>query len=133
MTVYYFFNKMKKALTKGLKKEGGRNFLGRVCVRGQGGGNKKIYRVIDFFRRINQIGKVINILYDPNRTSRIFLVLYANSLCSYLLLQKNIRINSVIYSGSLLYDKEVIKEGYSLPLNKMPLFSTVSISNYNLI
>ena len=125
MTVYYFVNKMKKRLTRGLKLTGGRNFLGRVCVRGQGGGNKKLYRFIDFFRRLNLKGKVINILYDPNRSAQIALVLYLNSLCSYIIIQKGIFLNDIIYSGSKLCE-EPINVGFSLPLTYMPLFSNVS-------
>ena len=59
MIAFYFINKINKNLSKGLKKKGGRNFLGRVCIRGQGGGNKKLYRFIDFFRRLNMKGKII--------------------------------------------------------------------------
>ena len=129
MIFVYFYNKLKKNLStgkikKGIKK-GGRNFFGRVCVRGQGGGNKKIYRFIDFFRRINLKGKIVNIYYDPNRTARIASIVYVNSLCSYILLQKGIKSNSVIYSGTLLC-KDDIETGFSMPLKYMPLFSNIS-------
>jgi large subunit ribosomal protein L2 len=125
MIAFYFFNKIKKSLVKGLKNKGGRNFLGRVCVRGQGGGNKIKYRFIDFFRRINLKGKIIKILYDPNRTSRLALVIYLNGFSSYLLLQKNLKLNSIIYSGSNKLDSDIIKDGYSLILKYMPLFSNI--------
>jgi large subunit ribosomal protein L2 len=126
MIAYHFTNKIKKILSKGLKSKGGRNFLGRVCIRGQGGGNKRNYRFIDFYRRLNLKGKVINILYDPNRSARIVLVVYYNSLCSFLLLQKNVKLNTVIYSGTLLCEDEIIHEGFSMPLKHMPLFSNIS-------
>ena len=126
MTIYYFFKKIKKKLTKGIKSKGGRNFLGRVCVRGQGGGNKRIFRYIDFIRRVNASGKVINIIYDPSRTARLGLVIYLNSFCSYILLQKNVKIGSVIYSGSSILKGNLIESGYSLPLKYMPLFSNIS-------
>lgn len=126
MTIFYFFKKIKKKLTKGIKSKGGRNFLGRVCVRGQGGGNKRIFRYIDFIRRVNASGKVINIIYDPSRTARLGLVIYLNSFCSYILLQKNVKIGSVIYSGSSILKGNVIESGYSLPLKYMPLFSNIS-------
>jgi len=125
MIVYYFINKIKKNLTKGLKLRGGRNFLGRVCVRGQGGGNKKLYRFIDFFRRLNLKGKVINILYDANRSAQIALVLYFNSLCSYIIIQKEIFLNDIIYSGTKLCE-DSINIGYSMPLQYIPLFSNIS-------
>lgn len=126
MIVYYFSHKVLKKLSKGLCSKGGRNFLGRVCVRGQGGGNKRVYRFIDFFRRLNLKGKVFNILYDPSRSARIALVVYYNSVCSYLLLQKSVKINTIIYSGTLLCEDEVIQEGFSMPLLNMPLFSNIS-------
>jgi large subunit ribosomal protein L2 len=116
---------MKKSLTRGLKLTGGRNFLGRVCVRGQGGGNKNLYRFLDFYRRLNLKGKVINLLYDPNRSAQIALVLYLNSLCSYIIIQKDIFLYDIIYSGSKLCE-EPINKGFSMPLQYMPLFSNVS-------
>src|SRR3982751_5731624 len=126
MITFYFINKINKKLSRGLKKNGGRNFLGRICIRGQGGGNKKIYRFIDFFRRINLKGKIIKILYDTNRTARLALVLYLNGLCSFILLQKNIKVGNIIYSGTKELNNEVIKEGYSMPLKYLPLFSNLS-------
>jgi len=125
MIIFFFLNKMKKKLTRGLKLSGGRNFFGRVCVRGQGGGNKKLYRFIDFFRRLNLKGKVINILYDPNRSAQIALILYLNSCCSYIIIQKDIFLNDIIYSGSQLCEG-TINNGYSMILKYIPLFSNVS-------
>lgn len=125
MIWHYFFNKIKKKLCTGVSKKSGRNFLGRVCVRGRGGANSILFRFIDFYRRLNMKGKVINIVYDPNRTARLALVLYLNSYCAFILLQKNIKINSVIYSGTLLTD-DVIQSGYSMLLKYMPLFSNIS-------
>jgi len=127
MIIYYFFNYIKKKLTKGLKHSGGRNFLGRVCIRGRGGGNKKLYRYIDFYRRLNQYGKVLKIFKDSNRTGRIALILYMSGLSNYILIQKDIKLNSIIYSGSLYNESlDLISNGFSLPLKYMPLFSILS-------
>jgi len=50
-----------------------------------------------------------------------------SGLCSYILVQKDIKVNSIIYSGSICYDKlDIIYNGYSLPIKYMPLFSTLS-------
>jgi len=125
MIFTYFFKTLKKKLSTGLSKKSGRNFQGRVCVRGQGGGHKRILRFIDFYRRINLKGKIINIVYDPIRTARLAVVVYVNSFCSYLLLQKGVKVNSVIYSGTLLW-KDDIDVGFSMPLKYMPLFSNIS-------
>jgi len=127
MISYYFFNFIKKLLIKGLKRQGGRNFLGRVCIRGIGGGNKRLYRYIDFYRRLNQFGKIVKIFKDPNRSARIALLLYVNGLCNYIIIQKNVSINNIIYSGSIYDNKiDLISNGFSLPIRYMPLFSILS-------
>jgi large subunit ribosomal protein L2 len=79
---------------------------------------------LDLYRRINKYGFLLNIYYDPNRTGKIGLVLYENGLSSHILLQKNVKISDTIYSGSVFEKK--IKQGYSLPLKLMPLFSVLS-------
>lgn len=127
MISYYFFNFFKKNFSKGFKENGGRNFLGRVCIRGRGNGIKKLYRFIDFYRRLNRFGIILKIFKDLNRSSKIALVLYMNGLSSYILLQKEVIKYDVIYSGTL-YNKVIkkISNGYSLPIKYMPLFSTLS-------
>src|ERR1700744_3217028 len=112
---YNIINYIRKNLIKGLKSTGGRNFLGRVCVRGKGFCNsstKKLYRYIDFYRRINKKGILLNIYYDPNRTGRIGLILYENGLSSYILLQKTLKTYSIIYTGSMFFEDN-IKNGDS--------------------
>src|SRR6202012_1016921 len=121
-------NIFKKNLSKGLKSTGGRNFLGRVCIKGQGLCNcstKKKYRYLDFFRRINKIGILLKIFYDTNRTGKIGLILYENGLSAYILIQKGLVMHNLIYSGDQSLGHN-IKKGYSVLLNNMPLFSIVS-------
>ena len=68
-----------KSLVRPLTSKGGRNNHGRVTVRHQGGGHKRAYRHIDFKREKFGIpAKVMTIEYDPNRTSRIALLVYAD-------------------------------------------------------
>src|ERR1035437_9276334 len=68
-----------KSLTEGLKKSGGRNAYGRKTSRPRGGGAKRLYRKIDFKRRKDGIpARVAQIEYDPNRTSYIALLHYAD-------------------------------------------------------
>src|SRR3954471_17608808 len=100
MITYYAIKLLKKKLIKGIKKTGGRCNSGRVTVRGQGGGNKKLYRVIDFYRRLNEYGILIAILYDPRRSSKLGLILFSNSLSSFVLIQKDIKIGALVYFGS---------------------------------
>jgi large subunit ribosomal protein L2 len=125
--LHYFFRNIKKKLIKGFSSKGGRNLNGRVCIRGRGEGNKNLYRYIDFYRRLNQFGKILYFVYDVNRTAKLVLVLYNNGLCCYNILQKNVRINSYIFSGSFIIDEKIkLTNGFSLPVSKMPLFSIIS-------
>lgn len=127
MLSYYFINLIKKKLIKGIKNKGGRNFLGRVCIQGRGGGNKRKYRFIDFFRRLNCYGFVMKIFRDSNRTAKVCLILYVNGLNALSLLQKDVKLNSLIYSGSNFPGTILsINNGYSLLLKYMPLFSPLS-------
>ena len=74
-----------KSLVEGLKKSGGRNSYGRKTSRHRGGGAKRLYRKIDFKRRKDNIpAKVAAIEYDPNRTSYIALLHYADGVKSYI-------------------------------------------------
>lgn len=64
-----------KALSFGKSlKKAGRNFSGRITIFHRGGGSKKLYRRIDYERRIAAKGLIERIEYDPNRTARIALV-----------------------------------------------------------
>lgn len=125
---YNIFNILKKKFIKGLKSKGGRNFLGRVCVKGKGlcnSSTKKKFRFLDFYRRINKNGILLKIFYDPNRSGKIGLILYENGLTSYILIQKGLKLFDSIYSGHLFINKS-IKKGDSTILNNIPLFSIVS-------
>jgi large subunit ribosomal protein L2 len=127
MIAYYVIKFLKKKFIKGLKKTGGRCNLGRVTVRGRGGGNKVNYRVLDFYRRLNQYGMLIRILYDPNRSGKLGLIIFENSFSCLILIQNKMKIRDVIFLGSYKEeDGEEIKNGYSLPLFHMPLFSILS-------
>ena len=62
-----------------VSQKGGRNNTGKMTVRHQGGGHKRQYRIIDFKRTKDNIpAKVATIEYDPNRSSRIALLNYAD-------------------------------------------------------
>jgi large subunit ribosomal protein L2 len=111
-----------KSLTVALKKSGGRNNLGRVTSRHRGGGHKRRYRVIDFRRdKIGVPAKVFSIEYDPNRTSRIALLHYADGEKRYILAPEGLKVGTAITAGS---GSEIVI-GNALPLKKMPLGSFV--------
>src|SRR5574338_925034 len=66
-------------LVEAQKKRGGRNNVGRITQRHQGGGHKQHYRIIDFRRDKDGIAaKVERIEYDPNRSAHLALLLYAD-------------------------------------------------------
>ena len=106
-----------KSLTKGKTSTGGRNNLGRITSRARGAGHKKRYRIIDFHRnKIDMTGSVERIEYDPNRSSFIALIDYADKTKNYIICPQNIKIGDKIISGN---NKEV-KIGNCMPLNDIP-------------
>ena len=107
-----------KPLVTGLKKSGGRNSYGRITTRHQGGGHKKLYRIIDFKRDKNDIeGKVERIEYDPNRSSHIALVLYKDGERRYIVAPRKLNIGDSIISG----DKTPLSIGNAMSLLNIPI------------
>jgi large subunit ribosomal protein L2 len=74
-----------KPLTKRIKSHAGRNSAGRITVRHQGGGNKKLYRMIDFKQNRMEPATVLTVEYDPYRTGFISLVEYKDGKKIYIL------------------------------------------------
>ncbi|MGE5796898.1 MAG: 50S ribosomal protein L2 [Ignavibacteria bacterium] len=113
-------DKPEKSLTASLKKSGGRNNLGRVTSRHRGGGHKRRYRIIDFKRLKHGVPAiVVSIEYDPNRTSRIALLQYADGEKKYIIAPDGLKVNDKIVSGP----GSEINIGNTLPLKEMPLGS----------
>ena len=111
-----------KRLTKGQKRPGGRNNLGRITVRWQGGGHKQSYRTIDFKRvRNDEPATVERLEYDPNRTCFIALVKYRNGDLSYIIAPQRLAPGDVVMSG----DKVDVKPGNAMPLGAMPVGTIV--------
>ncbi len=109
--------KPKKPLVLPLKKKGGRNSSGRITVRHRGGGHKRKLRVIDFKRDKDGVpGEVASIEYDPNRSSRIALIKYADGDWRYILAPHGARVGDRVMAGE---DAEVLR-GNTLPLRSMP-------------
>lgn len=101
-----------------LKKCGGRNNLGRVTTWHRGGGNKRLYRLIDFKRDKYGIpGVVETIEYDPNRSARIALVKYRDGERRYIIAPIGLKVGDEVISGSGIE----IKTGNALPLKELPL------------
>ncbi|MFZ5816929.1 MAG: 50S ribosomal protein L2 [Bacillota bacterium] len=127
MTVHTFEEITKarpeKSLLERLTKKAGRNVYGRITTRHQGGGHKRMYRVIDFKR--NEFdgipAKVVAIEYDPNRTARIALVQYANGAKRYILAPVGLGVGDSIVSGPTAD----IKPGNTLALDNIPVGTMV--------
>jgi len=109
--------KPNKRLTKGASKSGGRNSHGRVTSRHRGGGAKRRYREIDFKRTKDGVpAKVATIEYDPNRTTYIALLHYADGEKRYILAPSAVRPGAMVESG----EKADIRPGNALPLRAIP-------------
>jgi large subunit ribosomal protein L2 len=111
-----------KSLVVSLKKFSGRNSYGRITVRHRGGGAKKKYRLIDFKRNKDGIpAKVLGIEYDPNRTSFIALLSYADGEKRYILAPEGLKVGDQVMSGP---DAD-IKVGNCLPLKNIPVGTVI--------
>lgn len=111
-----------KSLLAPLKSKGGRNNTGRTTMRFQGGGHKRRYRLIDFKRNKDGIpGKVATIEYDPNRTSNIALINYADGEKRYILAPKGLKVGATIHSGP----GSDIKVGNALELGQIPVGTVI--------
>lgn len=115
-------DKPEKSLLAKIKKTAGRNAQGRITVRHIGGGNRKKYRIIDFKRNKDGIpAKVATIEYDPNRTSYIALLVYADGEKRYILAPIGLNVGDTVMSG----ENAEIKVGNALPLENIPVGSVV--------
>lgn len=111
-----------KALTVRFKKKGGRNHQGKITALHRGGGHKRLYRKIDFRRdKDGVVGTVTHIEYDPNRSCRIALVLYADGEKRYILAPEGLAAGAKIESG--LGVEPVV--GNCMPLSSVPLGTVV--------
>ena len=107
-----------KSLTKGKRSTGGRNAQGRITTRFRGGGNKRSYRMIDFKREKDGIpAKVASIEYDPNRSSYIALLCYADGEKTYILAPQGVKVGDLLLSGQNVE----IKVGNCLRVRHIPM------------
>lgn len=111
-------NRPCKKLCRPLKKTGGRNHHGKITSRQRGGGNKRLYRVIDFKRNLDdQPAQVLEIQYDPNRTCHIALLEYPSGEKRYILAPVGLKAGDTVESGQ----KVEPKTGNAMPLASIPV------------
>ena len=93
-------NPRRKRLTKRILSTGGRNNQGRITMRHKGGGNKALYRIVDF--KLNKIGipgRVESIEYDPYRTAFIACVIYKDGERNYILAPDKLALGNTILTS----------------------------------
>ena len=115
-------SKPERSLVEPLKQNAGRNQQGKLTVRHQGGGHKRLYRVIDFKRMKDGIpAKVATIEYDPNRSARIALLHYIDGEKRYIIAPNGLKVGDKVVSGA---DAD-IKVGNAMPLKNIPVGTIV--------
>jgi len=109
-----------KSLVEPIKKKGGRNNYGRITSRRRGGGNKRLYRIIDFKRnKFDVPGRVAAIEYDPNRNARIALIFYLDGEKRYIIAPDKVKVGDMIVSAN---EKEAdIKPGNAMRIRFIPV------------
>ncbi|MFN8790291.1 MAG: 50S ribosomal protein L2 [Bdellovibrionales bacterium] len=111
-----------KSLTVSLKRTAARNNTGQITMRHIGGGHKRRYRLIDFKRmKLEVPARVVAIEYDPNRTSRIALLSYADGEKAYIIAPVGLNVGDTVVSS----EKADIKPGNCLPLSVIPVGTTI--------
>ncbi|HIK25969.1 MAG: 50S ribosomal protein L2 [Thermosynechococcus sp. Uc] len=116
-------DKPEKSLTRGFKRDKGRNNRGVITSRRRGGGHKRRYRIIDFRRssKLNIPAKVATVEYDPNRNARIALLHYRDGEKRYIIHPRGLAPGTEIVASP----DAPIEVGNSLPLGKIPLGTSV--------
>jgi large subunit ribosomal protein L2 len=111
-----------KALTREMRGRAGRNNNGRITVRHRGGGHRRRYRVIDFKRQKLDIpARVASIEYDPNRSSRIALLVYADGEKRYIIAPLGLKVGDVVRNGP----GAEIRTGNAMPISNIPVGTMV--------
>ena len=111
-----------RSLVAPLRKQAGRNKRGKITVRHRGGGHKRRYRVIDFRRdKFGVPARVDSIEYDPNRSSRIALLVYQDGEKRYILATVGMQVGDTVMSGPTAE----IRPGNALPIRQIPLGTVI--------
>ena len=111
-----------KALTEGVRKNGGRNNTGRITMRRKGGGARRLYRIVDFKRnKLDIPATVERIEYDPNRTAFIALIKYEDGQLAYILAPQRLAVGDTVISSA----KADVKPGNAMPFTGLPIGSII--------
>ena len=108
-----------KSLVESLTRTAGRNSYGRITVRHRGGGHARKYRIIDFKRdKLDIPARVDSIEYDPNRSARIALLVYADGEKRYIVAPLGLKVGDSVLSSRT---EAEVRVGNALPLERIPL------------
>jgi large subunit ribosomal protein L2 len=89
-----------KSLTVGKRRANGRNHHGVITAKHRGGGNKRLYRIIDFKRQKDGVTATVQAIeYDPNRSVHIALIQYEDGEKAYILAPNGLAVGAKIISG----------------------------------
>lgn len=114
--------KPQKPLSKILKRSSGRDNLGHISVRHQGGGSKRKYRqMISLSEKLDQTAKVLTVEYDPNRSAFITLVEFEDKTKSYILAWEKIKVGDKVLAAA----KAEAKLGNRMQLKNIPTGSLI--------
>jgi len=115
-------NEPEKSLLEPQKSTAGRNAQGRRSMRYMGGGNKKMYRIVDFKRDKKDIPATVKTIeYDPNRSAFIALLSYADGEKRYIIAPQGLEVGATVVSG----DSVAPEVGNALLLKNMPLGTVI--------
>ena len=96
----------------------GRDNTGRISSFHRGGGNKRLYRIVDFSRHMFGVrGKIIDIVKDPHRSSELVLIAYTNKILSYQLAVEGVSVGDYLTSHDRVSRDTFLKKGDTAPLN----------------
>lgn len=107
-----------KSLVSGGQRGFGRNNRGRITTRHKGGGNKRLFRDVDFsYDKKNVPAKIVSVEYDPNRSGFIGLAVYADGEKRYVLVPKSVKVGS----GFIVSENAPITIANRLALKNIPV------------
>jgi large subunit ribosomal protein L2 len=120
---------LKKEIKSLKKNSAGKNNSGKITVKHRGGGHKKKYRKIRFFRPNNSIGITCSLEYDPYRKANVASIFeFISNKFFYIIAPKKLKIGDIVKSG----ENAEMRTGHSLPLSKIPIGSYIhNISTKN--
>ena len=115
-------NSPHRPLSRGMSRKVGRNSRGRITVRHRGGGHKRRYREIDFFQdKLTIPATVESVEYDPNRSSFVSLVCYADGERRYILTPDEVSVGDMLVAA----EKAPLKAGNRMMLRNIPVGTPV--------